>query len=111
MSTQTGIFTAPKAGRYFFSLSGAKIGDRITAGHVKVSLRRNRVEIGYGAGATHEAGIISILGNEFDYTFSLQATLNLAIGDTIDVFLNTGQIKGSGFLHFNGFLVDEDLKL
>jgi len=111
MDTAKGLFTAPKAGRYFFSFTGVKIGDRATDGHVEVSLRKNGATIGCGAGATHEVGVFSVVTNEFDYTFSLQATLDLAMGDTIDVFLNKGQIKGKNFLHFNGFLVNEDLQL
>ncbi len=107
----TGMFTAPKAGRYYFSVSGTKEGLDLGDGHVKVSLRKNGGMIGFGAGATHERDRFSNLANDFDYTFSLQSTLNLKEGDTIDVYLHTGRVKGDAFLHFNGFLIDEDLNL
>lgn len=114
MNLGTGVFTAPQAGRYFFSFTGVK-EDKDGFGleeHMMVSLRKNGADIGNAAGATHERmrSYESML-YEFDYTFSLQATLDLKKGDTVSVFLKKGVIKGSIFNHFTGFLLDEDLEL
>ena len=124
-----------------FSFSGTKEdrdGFRGSNKRMQVSLRLNGNAVSYAAGAKYKKppanrkpkcktikGCIAravkkvvvfavktaLNPNEFDYTFSLQATLNLKIGDQVAVYLDEGELKGGSFNHFNGFLLDEDLEI
>ena len=76
MNSSSGVFTAPRNGRYFFSLSGvAKFASNST-GYIGVALRVNASPIGRG----HTEGNVGIKGYQ---TFSLQSTLDLKARDKV----------------------------
>ena len=95
MST-TGVFTAPRTGKYFFTYSGTSSGNNM----IRVDLQLNGVIIERGiAMTTHD-------------TFTNQATLQLSKGDQIRLFLNSGSIydtSGEHFTNFVGFLLEENV--
>ena len=95
MNPSTGIFTAPRPGKYFFTYSGIS-----NSGSTDVELQLNGVLIGTG----HSTGI-------FD-TFSHHATLQLSKGDQIRLFLKSGSVFGVSnrlFSTFVGMLIEEDV--
>ena len=108
MNLQTGKFTAPRTGKYYFSFSGlvAFPVSSTTAIYSRVQLFFNGVVIGLGF--SDETGT----GNEYE-TLSLQSTLNLQNGDQIwfqfDYFSPGSFLFGSRFTHFNGFLLEEEI--
>jgi hypothetical protein len=98
MDPLTGIFTAPRPGKYFFGYSG--IAD-FTQGtnFARVDLQLNGVRIAQGySHTTHD-------------TFAHQSTLELNKGDQITLFLVAGAIHDSRYLYTNfvGWLVEEDV--
>jgi hypothetical protein len=94
MNPSTGIFTAPRPGKYFFTFSGISYA---AASHIELHL--NGVLIGTGH------------STEQFYTFSHHATLQLSQGDQIRLFLKTGSVYGDGrlFTSFVGILMEEDV--
>ncbi|XP_046640282.1 uncharacterized protein LOC124323313 [Daphnia pulicaria] len=97
INPSTGIFIAPRPGKYFFGFSG--VAD-VTQGTnaARVDLQLNGVKIAQGYSHT-----------TLD-TFALQSTLELK-GDQIRLFLAAGAIvDGTGLQHttFVGWLVEED---
>jgi hypothetical protein len=98
MNPSTGIFIAPRPGKYFFGFFG--VAD-VTQGTnaARVDLQLNGVKIAQGYSHT-----------TLD-TFALQSTLELKEGDQIRLFLAAGAIvDGTGLQHttFVGWLVEED---
>jgi hypothetical protein len=98
MNPSTGIFTAPRPGKYFFGYSG--IANNIIEGShaARVDLLLNGVRMGKAYSVT-----------SLD-TFALQSTLELKEGDQITLFLVVGGIYDSDayYTNFFGWLVEED---
>jgi hypothetical protein len=94
MNPSTGIFTAPRPGKYFFTYSGISNG---ADSHIELHLN----------------GVL--LGTAFSMsqadTFSHHATLQLSQGDQIRLFLTKGAVYGDGriFTSFVGILIEEDV--
>ena len=100
MST-SGIFVAPKSGKYFFAYSGLSEGSI----HANVELQMKTDTADWTrVGLAH--------GEPGKQTFSLQATLELAKGDQIRIMLSGGAIGDSGIhnhTNFVGHLLKEDI--
>jgi hypothetical protein len=95
MNPSTGIFTAPRPGKYFFTYSGiSNINDW---SHIVLQLN------GVLLGTAH-----SVSNTD---TFSHHATLQLSQGDQIRLFLTHGSVYGDGnlFTSFVGILIEEDV--
>ena len=98
MNMETGIFTAPKPGIYHFAFNGLKDS---SMRHLNIDLRRNN-EIIARASGTNKVG---------HFMVTLQATLNLAASDKVELFKYGGAIldKNGGYTQFIGSLLEEDL--
>jgi C1q-related factor len=104
MNEATGIFTAPRPGKYFFSASG--IARHATPSSLMVVLIKN--------GVAMSKAYADESNTNYQYeTFSLQSTLSLRAGD--QMWLEIGSISpgaslhGDNFTHFTGFLIEEDI--
>ena len=96
MNLATGIFTAPVAGRYFFTLSGLAQGLE-TYLHLMLN-----------------GGIVgTVWGERIGDSYSLQSTLDLELNDQVSLFLVNGIVgdKGPATTHFTGMLIEEELEL
>jgi hypothetical protein len=98
MDPSTGIFTAPRPGKYFFGFSAIA---EVTQGTIaaRVDFQLNGVKIAQAYGHT-----------TYD-TIAHQSTLQLKKGDQITLFLVAGAINdATGYPHtfFVGWLVEED---
>ena len=99
MNLKSGVFTAPKAGIYFFSFSIAKDGYNVAA--ITVSLRLNKWKIG-----TSYVGGFGVGFGAAPTT--IQATLKLKEGDQIDLLKSSsGAVDSSKEYtnHFTGWLL------
>ena len=107
MNLQTGKFTAPKKGKYFFSASGmGDINPLSTRFFGDIHIMMNGAQI--GSNSPDESG------NTGEYeTFSLQSTLNLKAGDQVWWQLGNKSpgfaIHHDGFNHFTGYLLEEEI--
>ena len=107
MNSQTGIFTAPKPGKYFFSVSGkAGIPASSTWIYLRINLYKNDEYVGFCFSDEISTG------GQYE-TFSLESTLDLKKGDTILLKIVEPKpavfIRGGGSFHFNGWLLEEDI--
>ena len=109
MNLTSGIFTAPRTGVYFFSLSGfATIPPSSTRLFFGVALYLNGKSIGI-------AWADEITPGDQDETYSLQSTLNLLAGDEVWLeirFLSPGVYlndRPGHFTHFTGWLLYENI--
>ena len=101
MDINTGTFVAPQSGTYFFSFAFMKDEQ---AKNVTIYIRKNCVNI--GAAHTHALPNTKIQS-------SLQATLKLKSGDSVDLFqMQNGNIydDASHYTHFTGWLIEEDIE-
>lgn len=98
MNIETGIFTAPKPGIYHFAFNGLKDSSER---HLNIELRRNNEIIGRASG-TNKKG---------HYMVTLQATLNLAAADKVELFKYGGALldRSGSYTQFTGSLLEEDL--
>lgn len=108
MNLQTGIFTAPKPGKYFFSVSGvAYIPASSTLIYLRINLYKNSEYVGFCL-----SDEISNTGSQYE-TFSLESTLDLRKGDTISLMITEPRpgvyLRGDGSFHFTGWLLEEDI--
>ena len=107
MNSASGKFTAPVAGKYFFSLSGLT---DIPASSSRLGLQISLYKNGGVIANSYTDAISSGAQRE---TFSLQSTLDLKIGDQI--WLQITEISsgpwlwGNYYTHFNGFLLQENI--
>ena len=105
MNLQTGIFTAPRTGKYFFSFSGF-VAFSADPSYCRVQLFLNGLVI--GTGYSDEIGT----GGRYE-TLSLQSTLNLQNGDQtwlqIENISPEASLFGGAYTHFNGFLLEEEV--
>ena len=78
----SGVFIAPKSGKYFFSYSGISEGN--TNARVELQIKNDTVDW---------TRVGQAFGNTGHQTFSLQATLELAQGNQIRLMLLEGKIN------------------
>ena len=99
MST-SGVFVAPKSGKYFFAYSGISDGGT----HV-------RVELHVKTDTADWKKVGQAFGQAGYQTFSLQATIDLAKGNQIRLLLTEGQIldNENHYTNFVGHLLKEDI--
>jgi hypothetical protein len=107
MNLQTGKFTAPRKGKYFFSASGLGAIQPSSArffGDIHIMLNGDRI----GSSSPDDTA------NVWQWEpFSLQSTLNLQAGDQI--WWEIGNMSpgfklcNTGWNHFTGFLLEEEI--
>ena len=97
MNLATGVFTAPVNGRYFFSFTALSWA---TNTHY-LFFRVNGVIIGTSFAPVEM------------YNMPISATLDLKIGDKVDMWLSSGTLDDNygHYTHFSGILLEEDLTL
>ena len=84
-STSTYRFTAPKAGRYFFTTS-ARIDNASSGGYLRCYIGVNG-NSGYGGNNFSYGHVISGNNHSTDYeSLSVSAVLNLSVNDYVQVF-------------------------
>jgi len=96
-----GIFTVPVPGIYHFDFSAVKSSD---IGFLSIILQVNSTDVGNAFTQQPAKGSWDVV--------SLSASLRLAAGDTVKLYLYSGTLSDDSYnqyTHFSGWLVDEDL--
>lgn len=107
-SASSGKFTSPAKGKYFFTASGIPAFQASSSARqsLDVGLYKNGDLIGSG----HADEMTNYISHE---TFSFQLTLDLQKGDQIWLEIYTitpdTDLWGSGFVHFSGFVLEEEI--
>jgi hypothetical protein len=111
MNLQTGKFTAPRPGIYFFSFTGlAEFPASSSLSQFKVILYLNGAVVGLGW--AEEANTVAGQNDQV----TVQSTLDLKKGDR--VWLQIWDLSSEGvylyddsnhFTHFTGFMLEEDI--
>lgn len=98
--TTSGIFVAPKSGKYYFAYSG--ISDTATTGRVELQVKTETVDW---------KRLTQAYGHTVYQTFSLQATLELAKGNQIRLLVLEGTVHDHElhYTNFIGQLLEEDI--
>ena len=109
MNLQTGKFTAPRTGKYFFSLSGIGYFPPSSSNlYMNLHLVKNGSRIAKTYSDTTSPG------GQYE-SFSLQSTLQLQVGDQIWVDISGiavgAHFHGNTNTHFTGWLLQEDVSL
>jgi hypothetical protein len=99
----SGLFVAPKSGKYFFAFSGLSAQDinvRVEF-QMKTGVNSNWIKIGHAYG-----------GKSYE-TLTLQNILQLGRGDQIRLLLQEGALQGDALYgpltSFSGWLMEEDI--
>ena len=102
MNINTGVFTAPRSGTYFFSFAFMK--DEQTK-YIYIYIRKNGANI--GAANTHALPNTKLQSN-------LPVMLKLKSGDKVDLIGTRGgniYDDASHYTHFTGWLIEEDIEI
>ena len=108
MDEKKGIFTAPRNGVYFFGFSGIGLFSSPNWGWLDVSLMKNGNMVGV-------AECFSTQGTAGNWeTLSFQLTIPLKAGDQVwTQIIEIGNAvlhdEGRHFVHFNGYMLQEEL--
>jgi hypothetical protein len=110
MNLQTGKFTAPRTGKYFFSFLGLSSFDPSLSSTTELF---SRIQL-FKNGAAIANSFADEIGAGYKYeAHSLPSTLNLQNGDQIWLQINDMTpgvyLLGGSYTHFNGFLMEEEI--
>lgn len=114
MNLATGVFTAPRTGKYFFSLSG--LAD-FPISPIRVALRVILIVNGNVVGRSFADDMSNdpTDANTITETYSLQSTIHLQVGDRVwlEIDYESQEVvlydSESHYTHFNGWLIEENV--
>jgi hypothetical protein len=98
----SGLFVAPKSGKYFFAFTGLSPDNYVRVEfQMKTGVNSNWIKIGHAYG-----------GKSYE-TLTLQNILQLGRGDQIRLLLQEGALQGDTLYgpltSFSGWLMEEDI--